>query len=251
MAFTCGSDGFCTDPSCAVVDPRHAVASGTSMSSPMVAGIVALLFQQDPTLTQDVIRALLQAGAHKVRGAAPYFDQDGPGEVDALGALEALTEMTQPDAALPDPSQSWMTLSEDFALADGSTPVTATLELRTTTNTRATLFDSSRLQPIALADGAAVSATIIRGAAPGLFTFTVSVPPGHAGGSFTFGATFDGAPIVQPATIPIALDSWTAGYPESSAGGGCDASPTRANALSFAYGGLLVLGLLARKRRAR
>ena len=100
-------------------------------------------------------------------------------------------------------------------------------------------------------DGAAVSANIIRGAAPGLFTFTVSVPPGHAGGSFTFGATFDGAPIVQPATIPIALDSWTAGYPESSAGGGCDASPARANARSFACGGLFVLGLLARRRRAR
>jgi subtilisin family serine protease len=251
--FTCGSNGFCTDPACTVVDQYHAVASGTSMSSPMVTGIVALLFQQDPTLTQDVVRALLQAGAHRARGAAPFFDQDGPGEVDALGALEALTEMTTPDTALPDPSQSWMTLSEDFALADGSTPITAMLELRTTTNTRATVFDSSRLQAIALVNGNAIDATIVRTAAPGLFTFTVLVPLGNANGSLTLGATFDGAPIVQSVTIPIALDSWTAGYPASaSSGGGCTLMRgTGARSRGDSSVLLLFVGLLALRRRSR
>ena len=44
-------------------DDAHAVAVGTSMSSPLVAGVVALLLQKDPTLTQEKVLALLQAGA--------------------------------------------------------------------------------------------------------------------------------------------------------------------------------------------
>ena len=246
--FTCVG-GFCTDPNCYVVDSHHAVASGTSMSSPMVAGISALLFQRDPTLTQDVIRALLQAGAHKLRGSAPFFDQIAPGEVDTLGALEALSEITSPDKALPDPSQSWMTLSEDFALADGSTPITATVELRTTSNTRATAFDSSRLQALASIGGTAIgTGGIVRGLAPGLFTFTVQIPPGFAGSSLTLGVTFDGAPVVSAITVPVALDSWTAGYP-SYTEGGCNTQGSRAG--GDVGPSLFLLGLLAIRKRSR
>jgi subtilisin family serine protease len=245
--FQCGPNGFCTDPNCSVIDSTHAVASGTSMSSPMVTGIAALLFQQDPTLTQDVVRALLQAGAHKPRGPTPFFDQQGPGEVDALGALDALAESTAPDTALPDAGHSWMTVSEDFALADGSTPVTAVIELRTMADTRATVFDASRLQASAVVDGVPLPTNIVRASAPGLFTFTVSVPGGFAGQSLVFGATFDGVPIVSSITIPVALDSWSAGYPPAS-GGGCNTSPTRHDTLPA---GLFGLALLALRRRAR
>jgi hypothetical protein len=236
------------DPTCMQIDPTHAVALGTSMSSPMAAGVIALLLQHDPTLTEDALRALLQAGAHRIRGAAPFFDQSGPGEIDALGALEALDEMAQPDAALPDPAASWMTLSEDFAPADGSTPVTATLELRTSNGTRATLFDDARLHAIAeLASGLDLAPAIVRGEAPGLFTFTVMIPPGHANESLTLGATFDGVPVVEPATIPVALDPWTAGYP-SYAEGGCNASRTRTGDVAAPF---FLLGLLVLRRRAR
>ena len=235
------------DPACDEVDPTHAVALGTSMSSPMVAGITALLFQRDPTLTQDEVRALVQAGAHRVRGPAPFFDQSGPGEVDALGALEALDEMSQPDAALPDASRSWMTLSGDFVPADGSTPLVATIELRTANDTRASLFDDSRLRPIAMLGGVDLAPPIVRGEAPGLFTFTVTVPAGSGNEALTLGATFDGAPIVAPATIPVALDPWTAGYP-SYAEGGCNT--TRGNAGDVAAP-LALLGLLALRRRTR
>lgn len=237
------------DPKCMEIDATHAAALGTSMSSPMVAGVAELLLAADPTLTQDEIRALLQAGAHRFRGPAPYFDQSGPGELDAVGALEALAEMSNPDAALPDAGKSWMTLSEDFVVADGSTPLTATLELRTTNDTRATLFDASRLRPFAILGGSGVDLAppIVRGEAPGLFTFVVTVPPGHANESITLGARFDGAPIVEPATIPIALDAWTAGYPSFSEGG---CSTTRTNAGDVAAP-LFLLGLLALRRRTR
>jgi hypothetical protein len=84
----------------------------------------------------------------------------------------------------------------------------------------------------------ALPATVARGAAPGLFTFVVRVPIGYAGQSLTLGATFDGAPIVAPATIPVALDSWNAGYPPY-AEGGCNASSSRPS-----YATLWMLGLL-------
>ena len=244
------------DPACMQIDATHAVALGTSMSSPMAAGIIALLFQQDPTLTQDELRALLQAGAHPIRGPALYFDQSGPGEVDALGALEALDEMSQPDSALPDAAASWMTLSEDFVPADGSTPLTATLELRTAKGTRATLFDDVRLRPVALLNGVDLAPPVVRGEAPGLFTFTVTVPSGSGNESLTLGATFDGVAIVPTATIPVSLDPWTAGYP-SFAEGGCSASRTLGapapaqGKTGDAVAPLFLLGLLALRRRTR
>lgn len=155
--------------------------------------------------------------------------------------------MSQPDVALPDAGASWMTLSEDFLPADGSTPMTATLELRTAAGKRATLFDDSRLRPFAILDGVDLAPPIVRGEAPGLFTFVVNVPPGHANDSITLGATFDGAPIVAPATIPVALDPWTAGYPSYSEGG-CNASRTGTGDLAPP---LFLLALLALRRRAR
>ncbi len=246
-------DGFCPqgDTNCFQVDATHAVAEGTSMSSPMVAGVIALLLQRDPTLTQDVIRALLQAGAHRIRGPALYFDQSGPGELDALGALEAYDEMTTafPSAVLPDPNQSWLALSEDFAVSDGSTPLTVTLELRSTPDLRASMFDISRLQPIALLGNTPLPTTIVRGAAPGLFSFTVTTPPGNANQSLTLGATFDGNPIVQAATIPVALDPWTAGYAPF-AQGGCSAAQSTTGPRDVVPP-LFLLGLLALRRRAR
>ncbi len=239
----------CFDPKCMEVDPTHAVASGTSMSSPMVAGISALLLQANSTLTADVVRALLQAGAHKARGLAPYYDQAGPGEVDALGALAALDELATPSSALPSASTSWMTLSEDFATADGSTPVTAILELRTADNTRASLFDSSRLVPVALIDGAPLSPQppIARGAAGGLFTFVVALPRGLGGSELTLGALFDGQDVVPRATIPISADAWTANYP-ASVWGGCQASGQTGRPSALTLGVLVALLFLRRQK---
>jgi subtilisin family serine protease len=210
------------DPRCMEIDSHDGVAVGTSMSSPMVAGTIALLFQRDPTITQDEASVLLQAGAHPFRGAVPFEDQGGPGELDVAGALDAYDQMKTPVLALPTFAQSWETLSSDYAAADGVTAVTVILELRTADGShRADLFDASRLAPQIEVDGAAVQdlPTITR-RGPGVYVYAYNAPIGTGGGSVKLGATFDGVPIVAPHTIPISTDVWTGSY-NSSAGGGC------------------------------
>ncbi len=69
-------------------------ASGTSWSAPAVAGIVAMLFQADPTATPAQIDDALKATAYEYQGGAPYvvvgpytssYDK-GTGLVDAYAA---------------------------------------------------------------------------------------------------------------------------------------------------------------------
>jgi subtilisin family serine protease len=240
---------------CLQVDATHGVSQGTSMSAPMVAGAVALLLERDPTLTQDRILGLLQAGAHPLRGPAPFDDQTGPGELDVLGSLDALEQMSSGRAYLPSVAKSWITVSASYVAADGSTPITAIVELRTDDGEhRADLFDTTRLQPVLKLNGATIEPPVMVRRAPGVWFFTVKPKAGLGGGSMTFGATFDGEDIVAPKTVPIAADIWRAGY-GIDAQGGCAVGPasTRAGAsgpagaLGAAIAGLVFL----RRRRTR
>jgi len=240
------------DKRCLQVDDTHAIAVGTSMSSPVVAGVVALLLQQDPTLTQDKVLALLQGGAHHFRGASPFFDQSGPGEVDATGALEALDRMRDPRLQLPSAAQSWITLSADYVAADGSTPLTAIVELRTDdAEHQADFFDAKRLSAHLSVDGRPVDTQPeIQRRGPGVWFYVWNPPPGLGGSRATFGALFDGDPIVAPRTVPIAADRWNAAYPSNAKGSGCAAAPTSSGAGGFVA--LLAFAALfaARKRRS-
>ena len=101
----------------------YASLSGTSMAAPHVAGIVAQLYQADPSLTPAEVENVLEDTAHKFAFGSAYglltdptnpdntssFEK-GHGLVDAVAAVQALlgggTEPTTPPTTSPDPTSS-------------------------------------------------------------------------------------------------------------------------------------------------
>jgi len=229
------------------VDTSHGIASGTSFAAPMVAGAVALLLQRDPTLTSDAIIPLLQGGAHRIRGAIRHREQAGPGELDVLGALDALSQRTNSTERLPDRAQSWVAASADYAAADGA-PFHVFVQLRTADGRSADAFDPARLTPLVKFGDEVQLGVPTEHPAPGLWTYAVYAR-GRGGQRLTVGARFDGTDIVDPLAVPIATDPWTARY-SSSVGGGCSSVPSRGWSLAA---GLLMAGcaaaVVARRRR--
>lgn len=72
-------------------------ASGTSFSSPIVAGIAALLVDRQPALGgwPEPVRAILMASAwHNIEGAAGLSAKDGAGGVDAIAAYRVANRGT-------------------------------------------------------------------------------------------------------------------------------------------------------------
>jgi subtilisin family serine protease len=86
-------------------DPSgYARFSGTSMASPHVAGVAALVWAARPSLDVAELEGVLRAGATD-RGDPGRDDHYGSGEVDALGALAASIPSPLPDFdPLPGPS---------------------------------------------------------------------------------------------------------------------------------------------------
>lgn len=229
------------DSMCMLVDDQHAVTSGTSMAAPVVTGAVALLLERDPTLTQAEAIAVVQAGAHPHRGPARYFAQAGPGELDVAGSLAALARLRDPIAATPVKGASWIALGNDYWDADGRTEMVALLELRNERGEPADLFDSSRLAAVVSLEGEPLAAQPnIERVAPGLFRYRALAPKGSGGKRATFGASFDGASIVTPKTLPVAADGWRAKYP-TRLGGGCAVHGSAADAWLLGLAAMLVL----------
>jgi subtilisin family serine protease len=70
--------------------PVRTTMTGTSMSAPHVAGIVALLLQHRPRLTAEQVAAILVATADPPQGVSAFDDAWGFGRVDAAAAVAAL-----------------------------------------------------------------------------------------------------------------------------------------------------------------
>jgi hypothetical protein len=73
---------------------RYEWSNGTSLSAPIVAGIVALMLQANTTLTPETVVSTLQHTAindpYTGKISSPYDVRWGAGKVDALAAIEAL-----------------------------------------------------------------------------------------------------------------------------------------------------------------
>ncbi len=65
-----------------VIDSHHTVKAGTSMATPFVAGLVALLLERDPTLGPDAVRDLLRSRSARP-GGGPWDPKWGSGLIDA------------------------------------------------------------------------------------------------------------------------------------------------------------------------
>jgi MYXO-CTERM domain-containing protein len=235
------------DP-CYVVDARHALAIGTSMSSPHVAGAVALLLERDPTLTQAMILDLLQVGARHPTGRVPYEVQVGPGELDVEATIAALdAEAGTPRE--PDVGASWFSLSSGYARPDGAWPVWGTIELRRADGSTASGIDPAR---IALDVENGVVLTPPTRVRHGLFRFAVAGARGAGGGELRLGVRYGGASLGTRA-LPIGVDVWSTRGGVDALGGGCSCEAAGGARGPAPVGAIVALGLavaLVRRRRA-
>ncbi len=238
LSGTFASLGRCppsTADECFVVDDYHAVTSGTSMASPIVAGAVALLLERDPTLTEPQVRALVQAGARPLEGVIFSEQQAGAGALDLEGALLAAVADDSPAERLPS-AQSWIALAAPYVRPDGRESVQGLVEVRDERREPADAFDSSRLR-LTVSHGTLPEA--LHRVRAGLYGFSVSAPDGSGGGEIELGLYFDDEPLVLR-TLPIAVDHAVAEQGVA-ARGGCTLSVARTSGSRATLGALLAL----------
>src|SRR6185503_15178020 len=138
--------GLCaTDSECLVVDGSHALLSGSSMSSPQVAGAIALLFERDARLTQPEILHLLQGGARRPVGPITGDFQLGAGALDVVGAVDALLAQTSGFARDPDALASWLSLANTYLHPGRGPSLVGTVAVRAADGSVADGYDQGRL----------------------------------------------------------------------------------------------------------
>ncbi len=187
---------------CFVVNNDYVVSAGTSMSSPHVAGAVALLFEQSPNLTQAQVTEILQASARHPQGSIPYDSQVGPGSLDLTHALDVMAAEMPLDTA-PDVTKSWWFVSDETARPDPTFPVWGTIELRRADGTVASGLDGKKLS--ILVDGGKIVKTLTK-VRHGLFRFAVAGEQGAGGTKMQVRVLYDGAQIGDAKVLEIAAD---------------------------------------------
>ena len=108
-------------------DGLHGALRGTSQASPIVAGVIALLFEADPTLTSEAVREILRATATPVPGTAGWSPRVGFGRVDAQAAVRYLRGL---HGMLVDAATSPVGVSRDQLPPDSDETTTVTVTPR-------------------------------------------------------------------------------------------------------------------------
>jgi subtilisin family serine protease len=248
--------GLCAEGAeCLVVDASHALLSGSSMSSPQVAGAVALMFERDPGLTQPEVLRLLQGGARRPTGPITADFQLGPGALDIAGAMAVFEAEKSPLTRDPDPAASWLALANGYLHPGGGPPLIGTVEVRAADGTIADGFDPVRLT-LDIGDEGAVVHPIAR-VAPGLYRFAVSARASTGTRFLRLDVAIDGVPVAAPDSrvsghrlIPIGADRWIASGSARIYGGCNMGRPPRSDGNGAAFVGI-ALGCACASRRCR
>jgi MYXO-CTERM domain-containing protein len=229
---------------CMLVDDTHAITSGTSMSAPHVAGAIALLLQRDPTLTQSEARDILQAGAHHPYGEAPFDFQQGPGELDMLGALQVLEKKLDTEPAFV--PASFYVLAAPYLRPDPSWPVEGTIQLR---HQDGTIVTSASVKDLKLTvDGGLIVRALERVRA-GTFRFAISAARGTGGTSVGFDVLYRDQSLGSR-VLPVGVDAFAAGGGVDAVGG-CEMEPPPRRSGPWWLLPLVGLTLLRRRRWTR
>lgn len=225
---------------CYVVDERHAVSSGTSMSAPQVAGAIALLLQRDPSLTQRELLRILQGSTAFPTGAPPFLVASGPGRLDLARVVDVLDEGTLAKEASP--TRSFWNLGGDYLRPRSDRTLDGVVELRDEEGRVVGDVPNTALE--VRTTNARVTSPIAR-VAPGLWRFSVAGEGEPAGTVATVEVRYRGASLGVRA-LPIASDPWQTDG-RWGAAGGCSVASNDDGAKLSALG--LVLGAAALVRR--
>ncbi|MBL8842791.1 MAG: S8 family serine peptidase [Planctomycetes bacterium] len=175
------------------------VVSGTSFATPLTAGLCALIWSQDPTLTPDEVESILKSGCEDL-GTTGLDSTFGYGRIDVVGALVQLALQLDTPNGLPSTVQLTGGTTVDL-VAVGSGGVTAVAG-----SGLLHLDDGTGWRTVALADGA-----------PGAFTATFPGLPGAECGDpigyyFTVVGS-DGRTYANPAGAPAAFHTASGDHP--------------------------------------
>ena len=85
------------------VTPKEGPFTGTSMAAPHVAGVIALMFENDPTLPASTVKQRLMATGRQPNGEVLPNNHWGGGRVDALAAVNATPPPANPIVPNPTP----------------------------------------------------------------------------------------------------------------------------------------------------
>lgn len=249
---------LCQAPACAVVDDAHAVTLGTSMAAPIVSGAVALLFEQEPTLTQRQVKALLQSGAADLSLAQPTgtpnglratSTQLGAGRLDLLRSAKALLiQQGVMDAKSPSKKHTRLILSDEFARPGAGFTLRGLLQLRDADGEVAHAEKSD----LRLSVGRGRVTAPLTSDAPGVYWFEVAADEDTGGRTLDVNVHFREEPLAQRA-LPIAVDNGVfVGGAELVGGCALSANQSKKNAWAlWIAAALLVTQRLRRRASSR
>jgi subtilisin family serine protease len=193
-----------------IVDAEHAALPGTSMSAPFGTGAAALLFQRDPTLTQEDVRALIMTGARPLTGNSKSNQNvQGIGILDVASSLAAYERREKPPRA----TSLQMRLGDDWLAADGKLPLWAVATARDEQGKPADVEGG-----LSLETGNANVYQALEHPAVGLYRFAVVASAGQGQSEATL--RLKGQLSIEE-KVPIGADRWDALGGIHTGGGGC------------------------------